>query len=123
MDNTVWIITIVTLLGVSILLTIFDKFSPHSFQNIKQEDEYVSIENRIFNIKESLWFCFTSLTAQGGGAVPKMVSGQILGATWWTFGFVFVASFTANLAAFLTVGRLESGVNSLEDLVVRPSIS
>ena len=39
-----------------------------------------------------------------------------MAATWWLFGFIIIASYTANLAAFLTVSRLETPVGSLEDL-------
>ena len=39
-----------------------------------------------------------------------------MAATWWLFGFIIIASYTANLAAFLTVSRLETPVESLEDL-------
>ena len=34
----------------------------------------------------------------------------------WLFGFIIIASYTANLAAFLTVSRLETPVTSLDDL-------
>ena len=39
-----------------------------------------------------------------------------MAATWWLFGFIIIASYTANLAAFLTVSRLDAPVESLEDL-------
>ena len=39
-----------------------------------------------------------------------------MAATWWLFGFIIIASYTANLAAFLTVSRLEVPVGSLDDL-------
>jgi len=73
-------------------------------------------EKRYFNLKECLWFCMTSLTPQGGGEAPKNLSGRLVAATWWLFGFIIIASYTANLAAFLTVSRLETPVESLEDL-------
>ena len=58
----------------------------------------------------------TSLTPQGGGEAPKNLSGRLLAATWWLFGFIIIASYTANLAAFLTITRQEKSVNSLDDL-------
>ena len=58
----------------------------------------------------------TSLTPQGGGEAPKNLSGRLLAATWWLFGFIIIASYTANLAAFLTITRQEKAVNSLDDL-------
>ena len=79
---------------------------------IVQDDD----EKRYFNLKEALWFCMTSLTPQGGGEAPKNLSGRLVAATWWLFGFIIIASYTANLAAFLTVSRLETPVRSLDDL-------
>ena len=40
-----------------------------------------------------------------------MVAGM-----WWFFTLIMISSYTANLAAFLTVSRLETPVESLEDL-------
>jgi ionotropic glutamate receptor len=53
---------------------------------------------------------------QGGGEAPKNLSGRLVAATWWLFGFIIIASYTANLAAFLTVSRLDAPIESLEDL-------
>lgn len=44
------------------------------------------------------------------------MSGRVATLTWWTFGFVIIAAYTANLAAFLTVSRLDSTVESLDHL-------
>lgn len=52
----------------------------------------------------------------GGGEAPKNISGRLVAATWWLFGFIIIASYTANLAAFLTVSRLETPITSLDDL-------
>lgn len=68
------------------------------------------------------------------GEAPKNLSGRLVAATWWLFGyysvrdalsllnniysriFIIIASYTANLAAFLTVSRLDTPVESLDDL-------
>jgi len=76
------------------------------------------------------------LTPQGGGEAPKNLSGRLVAATWWLFGFIIIASYTANLgklarrtreeqvltlslslAAFLTVSRLDIQIETLEDLI------
>ena len=42
------------------------RWSPYSYQN--NVDKYMDDdEKRVFDLKECLWFCFTSLTPQGGG--------------------------------------------------------
>ena len=99
----------------TVMVWIFDRWSPYSFQNNMEEYEEDD-EKRYFNFKESLWFTLTSLTPQGGGEVPKNLSGRFLAATWWLFAFIILCSYTANLAAFLTVASLQPQVGSMEDL-------
>jgi hypothetical protein len=36
---------------------------------------------------------------------------------WWFFTLIMIASYTANLAAFLTLNRMEGTIESAEDLV------
>jgi len=48
-----------------------------------------------------------TVRAPGGGEAPRALSGRLIAATWWVFGFIMIATYTANLAAFLTVSRLE----------------
>lgn len=98
-----------------LFLSTTNRLSPYSYHNnkIKYKDDE---EKREFTLKECLWFCMTSLTPQGGGEAPRNLSGRLVAATWWLFGFIIIASYTANLAAFLTVSRLDSPIDSLDDL-------
>lgn len=48
---------------------------------------------------------------QGGGEAPKNLSGRLVAATWWLFGFIIIASYTANLAAFLTGQTQRTSLN------------
>ena len=57
-----------------------------------------------------------SLTPDGGGQPPKCLSGRLLAAVWWLFSFIIVITYTANLAAFLTVETLEKPISNAEDL-------
>ncbi|XP_050678788.1 ionotropic receptor 25a isoform X1 [Leptidea sinapis] len=115
LENDVWFSILAAYFFTSFLMWVFDKWSPYSYQNNREkylDDE----EKREFTLKECLWFCMTSLTPQGGGEAPKNLSGRLLAATWWLFGFIIIASYTANLAAFLTVSRLDTPIESLDDL-------
>ncbi|KAK7085043.1 hypothetical protein SK128_002474 [Halocaridina rubra] len=115
LEPEVWICILFAYGFTSILLYIFDRFSPYSYQNNKEKYKDDD-EKREFTLKECLWFCMTSLTPQGGGEAPKNLSGRLVAATWWLFGFIIIASYTANLAAFLTVSRLDTPIESLDDL-------
>lgn len=43
-------------------------------------------------------------------------STRIVGAIWWFFTLIIISSYTANLAAFLTVERMISPIENAEDL-------
>lgn len=114
LEPRVWLCVIGALCLTSVVLAFFDRYSPYSARNSKLAAE--NEENRIFDLKESFWFCTMSLTPQGGGNAPRAFSSKLVSATWWLFGFIVIASYTANLAAFLTVSRLNKQITSLEQL-------
>ncbi|KAL6266796.1 hypothetical protein P5V15_003627 [Pogonomyrmex californicus] len=115
LETEVWLCILAAYFFTSFLMWLFDRWSPYSYQN--NRDKYKDDEEkREFNLRECFWFCMTSLTPQGGGEAPKNLSGRLVAATWWLFGFIIIASYTANLAAFLTVSRLEIPIETLEDL-------
>ena len=58
----------------------------------------------------------------GGGDLPVGLSGRMLAVSWWLFGFLIVSTYTANLAAFLTVSRLDTSISSLDDLAKQSDI-
>ena len=54
--------------------------------------------------------------------VPKSFSGRIAATSWWYFSLIFVSSYTANLVAFLTVEKLITPIESVEDLAKQTDI-
>uniref|UniRef100_A0A182FM19 Ionotropic glutamate receptor C-terminal domain-containing protein n=1 Tax=Anopheles albimanus TaxID=7167 RepID=A0A182FM19_ANOAL len=109
----VWLSILLAIVATAVMLWLLDKFSPYSARNNKEAYPY---ECRDFTLKESLWFALTSFTPQGGGEAPKALSGRTLVAAYWLFVVLMLATFTANLAAFLTVERMQTPVQSLEQL-------
>lgn len=65
----------------------------------------------------------TSFTPQGGGEAPKSLSSRVLVAAYWLFVVLMLATFTANLAAFLTVERMQTPVQSLDQLARQSRIN
>nr|QNL15101.1 ionotropic receptor 4 [Aulacocentrum confusum] len=101
---------------------ILPKFSPYEWENPHscnaQSDDY---ENE-FTLLNSLWFTIGSLMQQGSDIAPKAVSTRMVAGTWWFFTLIMISSYTANLAAFLTVERMESPIESAEDLAKQTKI-
>lgn len=51
---------------------------------------------------------------------PRSFSARILGMVWAGFAMIIVASYTANLAAFLVLDRPEERITGINDPRVRP---
>lgn len=116
----VWFAILAALIVTALMLWFLDRFSPYSAQNNKQAYPFPC---RVFTLKESFWFALTSFTPQGGGEAPKSLSGRVLVAAYWLFVVLMLATFTANLAAFLTVERMQTTVQGLEELAQQSKIN
>ena len=64
----------------------------------------------------SFWFTIGSLMQQGSDVAPISLSTRLLAGMWFFFALIMISSYTANLAAFLTVETLEKPIESAEDL-------
>ena len=52
----------------------------------------------------------------------RSLSGRIVGSVWWFFTLILISSYTANLAAFLTVERMLTPIESADDLAAQTEI-
>lgn len=50
------------------------------------------------------------------------LSTRIITGMWWFFALIMLASYTANLAAFLTMERMDATIDSAEDLAKQSKI-
>ncbi|XP_073955426.1 kainate-type ionotropic glutamate receptor subunit 1D isoform X1 [Choristoneura fumiferana] len=118
----VWIYMATAYLGVSVLLFILARFSPYEWDSPRNcVDEPQVLENQ-FTLLNSLWFTIGSLMQQGSDIAPKAVSTRMVAGMWWFFTLIMISSYTANLAAFLTVERMDSPIESAEDLAKQTKI-
>ena len=53
---------------------------------------------------------------------PRAASTRIVGGIWWFFILIILSSYTANLAAFLTVERMATPIESADDLADQSEI-
>lgn len=51
---------------------------------------------------------------------PRSFSARVLGMVWAGFAMIIVASYTANLAAFLVLDRPEASITGIDDARVSP---
>lgn len=53
----------------------------------------------------------------------QATSTRIVGGIWWFFTLIIISSYTANLAAFLTVERMITPIETAQDLAEQTEIS
>ena len=85
-------------------------------KNGKKDDTSNKDDIHLFGISNALFFSFASFMRQSINLVPKSLSGRVAATSWWYFSLIFVSSYTANLVAFLTVEKLVTPIESVEDL-------
>lgn len=118
----VWIYLITAFVGVTLFLFMVARFSPYEWQNPHPcETEAEELSND-FTMKNTLWFTIGCLMQQGCDIMPGALSTRVMAAAWWFFILILVSSYTANLAAFLTVERMDNPIQSADDLAKQTKV-
>ncbi|XP_006023215.2 glutamate receptor 2 isoform X3 [Alligator sinensis] len=122
----IWMCIVFAYIGVSVVLFLVSRFSPYEWHTEDFEDGRETQSNEStneFGIFNSLWFSLGAFMQQGCDISPRSLSGRIVGGVWWFFTLIIISSYTANLAAFLTVERMVSPIESAEDLSKQTEIA
>uniref|UniRef100_A0A4W5P6V7 Glutamate receptor n=1 Tax=Hucho hucho TaxID=62062 RepID=A0A4W5P6V7_9TELE len=123
----IWMCIVFAYIGVSVVLFLVSRFSPYEW-HLDENDEAKDPQSppdppNDFGIFNSLWFSLGAFMQQGCDISPRSLSGRIVGGVWWFFTLIIISSYTANLAAFLTVERMVSPIESAEDLAKQTEIA
>ncbi|XP_034406272.1 glutamate receptor 1-like [Cyclopterus lumpus] len=125
----IWMCIVFAYIGVSVVLFLVSRFSPYEWQGGDSDDEDETLpssssqHSNDFGIFNSLWFSLGAFMQQGCDISPRSLSGRIVGGVWWFFTLIIISSYTANLAAFLTVERMVSPIEGSEDLAKQTEIA
>nr|XP_015833587.1 PREDICTED: glutamate receptor ionotropic, kainate 2 isoform X7 [Tribolium castaneum] len=118
----IWMYVFSAYVLVSITMFVVARFSPYEWHNPHPCDmENELVENQ-FSLANSFWFTIGTLMQQGSDLNPKATSTRIVGGIWWFFTLIIISSYTANLAAFLTVERMITPIENAEDLAGQTEI-
>ncbi|KAM9456459.1 glutamate receptor ionotropic, kainate 1 isoform 1-T1 [Clarias gariepinus] len=112
----IWMYVLLACLGVSCVLFIIARFTPYEWYNPHPCNPSSDVMENNFTLSNSLWFGVAALMRQGSDQMPKTLSTRIVGGIWWFFTLIIISSYTANLAAFLTVERMDAPIDSADDL-------
>ncbi|CAF1218392.1 unnamed protein product [Adineta ricciae] len=113
LSTEIWLCVILSYLVISIILFIVSRFSSYEWYF---ENETDTRPRNKFSLQNSLFFSFAAFMHQGVDLLPRSMSGRVVTSAWWFFSLILVSSYTANLAAFLTVEKLVTPIETVEDL-------
>nr|5IOU_A Chain A, N-methyl-D-aspartate receptor subunit NR1-8a [Xenopus laevis]5IOU_C Chain C, N-methyl-D-aspartate receptor subunit NR1-8a [Xenopus laevis]5IOV_A Chain A, N-methyl-D-aspartate receptor subunit NR1-8a [Xenopus laevis]5IOV_C Chain C, N-methyl-D-aspartate receptor subunit NR1-8a [Xenopus laevis]5IPQ_A Chain A, N-methyl-D-aspartate receptor subunit NR1-8a [Xenopus laevis]5IPQ_C Chain C, N-methyl-D-aspartate receptor subunit NR1-8a [Xenopus laevis]5IPR_A Chain A, N-methyl-D-aspartate re len=103
-QSTLWLLVGLSVHVVAVMLYLLDRFSPFG----RFEDA--------LTLSSAMWFSWRVLLNSGlGEGAPRSFSARILGMVWAGFAMIIVASYTANLAAFLVLRRPEERITGIND--------
>lgn len=112
----IWLYVLAAYVLVSFTMFVMARFSPYEWNNPHPCNTENDVVENQFSLNNSFWFITGTLLRQGSGLNPKAASTRIVGGIWWFFTLIIISSYTANLAAFLTVERMITPIESAEDL-------
>ncbi|XP_052473443.1 glutamate receptor ionotropic, kainate 5-like isoform X2 [Carassius gibelio] len=119
----VWLFMLLAYLAVSCVLFLSARLSPYEWYNPHPclHERRDLLENQ-YTLGNSLWFPVGGFMQQGSEIMPRALSTRCVSGVWWAFTLIIISSYTANLAAFLTVQRMEVPIESPDDLADQTNI-
>ncbi|KAK1805400.1 hypothetical protein P4O66_019716 [Electrophorus voltai] len=119
----VWLFMLLAYLAVSCILFLAARLSPYEWYNphpcLRECRDL--LENQ-YTLGNSMWFPVGGFMQQGSEIMPRALSTRCVSGVWWAFTLIIISSYTANLAAFLTVQRMEVPIESADDLADQTNI-
>ncbi|XP_049819225.1 glutamate receptor ionotropic, kainate 2 isoform X5 [Aethina tumida] len=118
----IWIFVTGAFFMSSFTLFTLARFTPNEWVNPMPWKKNGLLVNQL-SMNNSFWFVTGTLLRQASGVNPQATSTRIVGGIWWFFTLIIISSYTANLAAFLTVERMITPIENAEDLAGQTDIS
>ncbi|XP_014598152.1 PREDICTED: glutamate receptor ionotropic, kainate 2 isoform X7 [Polistes canadensis] len=119
----IWLYVLAAYVLVSVTMFVVARFSPYEWNHPYPCHVGPEVIENQFSLSNSFWFTIGTLMQQGSDLNPKATSTRIVGGIWWFFTLIIISSYTANLAAFLTVERMITPIENAEDLASQTDIT
>ncbi|XP_049569237.1 glutamate receptor ionotropic, kainate 4 isoform X3 [Orcinus orca] len=119
----VWLFMLLAYLAVSCVLFLVARLTPYEWYTPHPcaQGRCNLLVNQ-YSLGNSLWFPVGGFMQQGSTIAPRALSTRCVSGVWWAFTLIIISSYTANLAAFLTVQRMDVPIESVDDLADQTAI-
>ncbi|KAF8363665.1 nmr-1 [Pristionchus pacificus] len=114
LQSSLWISLLISVIAVGIVIYLLDINSPFKAFYVAHSDDSSS-EDRV-GLGEAMWFVWGVLLNSGvSEKTPRSGSARVLAVVWCGFCMIVIASYTANLAAFLVLDQPEKSLTGISD--------
>lgn len=122
LKSSLWTSLFISVITVGLVIFCLDLKSP--FDRFYRSERYADappdildeVVNDRVNFGEAMWFVWGVLLNSGvSEKTPRSCAARVLGIVWCGFCMIMVASYTANLAAFLVLDQPEKGLSGITD--------
>ncbi|XP_055348125.1 glutamate receptor-like [Paramacrobiotus metropolitanus] len=114
---TLWLAILLAIVGTFVVIFFGGRIGPSEWHLTEPCDP--ENDDGIFNdytVEESLWFTIATLLQQGPNIEPRSVATKIAVGSWFIWVLIVSQTYTAKLAAFLTIDRMKSSIQTADDL-------
>nr|XP_022912678.1 glutamate receptor ionotropic, kainate 2-like [Onthophagus taurus] len=115
-DSIVWMYIVTAYISFTLILYFIARMAPGDWENPNPNDLNPEELENIWDLKNCFWFSLGSTMSQGCDLLPKGISSRMASSMWWFFILIISSSYTANLAAFLTMVQMGPSIDNAEAL-------
>ena len=112
LSQMVWLCILLSIVSITIVLYLLEKYSTNVSKIMPR-----------LNARESAWFIFGAIVGGGSETSPMTIPGRIIVSAWWFFALILTSTYTANLAAFLTVKKINVPISNVGELLEQNKIT
>uniref|UniRef100_A0A674B8H0 Glutamate receptor n=1 Tax=Salmo trutta TaxID=8032 RepID=A0A674B8H0_SALTR len=112
-DLAVWACIAAAIPVVGVMIFILRRVQSVRSQNPPGGHQATSVST---SLQSAIWIVYGAFVQQGGDSILGSVALRIVMGSWWLFTLIVCSSYTANLAAYLTVSRMDNAVRTFQDL-------
>ncbi|KAF5891371.1 glutamate receptor ionotropic, delta-1 isoform X1, partial [Clarias magur] len=110
-DLAVWACIAAAIPVVGVLIFLLNRMQSLRCQNTSGAPPNISS-----SLHSAVWLVYGAFVHQGGDSAVGSVALRIVMGSWWLFTLIVCSSYTANLAAYLTVSRMDNTIRTFQDL-------
>ncbi|KAB0381839.1 hypothetical protein FD755_003756, partial [Muntiacus reevesi] len=107
-DFAVWACIAAAIPVVGVLIFVLNRIQAVRAQSAAQPRPSASA-----TLHSAIWIVYGAFVQQGGESSVNSMAMRIVMGSWWLFTLIVCSSYTANLAAFLTVSRMDNPISQV----------